>query len=106
MNSGIGEGFTHPDHPGLANQLFACYARATRVRMLAGIMGEDSLPEVDRSFLAFGRAFEERMIQQPDRRTLDESMAVGWELLRALPAAELTRLTPKQIARHLATTHA
>jgi V/A-type H+-transporting ATPase subunit B len=106
MNAGIGEGFTHPDHPALANQLFACYARATRVRMLAGIMGEDSLPEVDRSFLAFGRAFEERMINQPDRRTLDESMAVGWQLLRGLPAAELTRLKPEQIARYLATAHA
>jgi V/A-type H+/Na+-transporting ATPase subunit B len=105
MNAGIGEGFTHADHPALANQLFACYAQATRVRVLASIMGEDSLPEVDRSFLAFGRAFEERMIQQPDRRTLDESMALGWELLRALPTAELTRLTPKQIARYLATTH-
>jgi V/A-type H+-transporting ATPase subunit B len=105
MNAGIGEGFTDADHPALANQLFACYARATRVRVLAGIMGEDSLPEVDRSFLAFGRAFEEQMINQPERRTLDESMAVGWELLRALPAAELTRLKPEQIARHLATTH-
>ena len=105
MNAGIGEGFTHPDHPALANQLFACHARATRVRMLAGIMGEDSLPEVDRSFLAFGRAFEERMINQPDRRTLDESMAVGWELLRGLPAAELTRLKPEQIAHYLTTTH-
>ena len=106
MNAGIGEGFTHSDHPALANQLFACYARATSVRVLASIMGEDSLPEVDRSFLAFGRAFEERMINQPERRTLDESMAVGWELLRTLPVAELTRLKPEQIARHLATMHA
>jgi V/A-type H+-transporting ATPase subunit B len=105
MNAGIGEGFTHPDHPALANQLFASYARAGRVRVLAGIMGEDSLPDVDRSFLAFGRAFEERLIQQPDRRTLDESMALAWELLRALPAAELTRLKPEQIARHLAASH-
>jgi len=106
MNAGIGEGFTHSDHPALANQLFACYARAIRVRVLASIMGEDSLPEVDRSFLALGRAFEERMINQPERRTLDESMAIGWELLRILPAAELTRLKPEQIARYLATPHA
>jgi V/A-type H+/Na+-transporting ATPase subunit B len=105
MNAGIGKGFTHVDHPALANQLFACYARATRVRVLASIMGEDGLPEVDRSFLTFGRAFEERMINQPDRRTLDESMAVGWELLRILPAVELTRLKPEQIARYLTTTH-
>jgi len=102
MNAGIGAGFTEADHPALANQLFACYARATRVRLLASIMGEESLPALDRAFLAFSRAFEERMIRQPERRTLDESMAVGWELLRTLPAAELTRLKPEQIARYLA----
>ena len=102
MSSGIGEGYTHPDHPALANQLFAAYARATRVRVLASVMGEDSLPEVDRRFLAFGRDFEERFVRQEGRRTLEESMAVGWELLRTLPAAELTRLKPQQIERYLA----
>ncbi len=105
MNAGVGEGFTHADHPALANQLFASYARAIRVRALASIMGEDSLPEVDRRFLVFGRAFEDQMINQPDRRTLDESMAVGWELLSAVPATELTRLKPEQIARYLAAKH-
>jgi V/A-type H+-transporting ATPase subunit B len=101
MNAGIGAGFTHADHPALANQLFACYARATRVRLLASVMGEDSLPDMDRSFLVFGRDFEERLVNQQDRRTLEESMAVGWALLRGLPAAELTRLSPQQIAQHL-----
>jgi V/A-type H+/Na+-transporting ATPase subunit B len=105
MNAGIGAGLTHADHPALANQLFASYARATRVRVLASIMGEDSLPEVDRAFLAFGRAFEERLINQPERRSLDESMALAWELLHLLPQAELTRLKPEQIARHLANPH-
>ena len=106
MNAGIGAGFTQADHPELANQLFACYARATRVRVLASILGEDSLPEVDRAFLAFGQAFEQRLINQSERRTLEETMALGWELLRSLPAAELARLKPEQIARHLTTTHA
>jgi V/A-type H+/Na+-transporting ATPase subunit B len=101
MNSGIGAGFTHPDHPALANQLFASYARATRVRVLASVMGEDSLPEVDRRFLEFGRQFEERLVSQEQGRTLEESMALGWQLLRALPAAELTRLTQQQVARYL-----
>ena len=45
------------------------------------------------------------MVQQPERRLLDESMAIAWELLRALPAAELTRLKPDQIAHHLAAPH-
>jgi len=101
MNAGTGEGFTHADHPALANQLFASYARTTHVRVLASVMGEESLPEVDRRFLAFGRELEERLINQQGRRTLEESMAIGWELLRALPAAELTRLSEEQISHHL-----
>jgi V/A-type H+/Na+-transporting ATPase subunit B len=101
MNSGIGTGFTHPDHPALANQLFASYARATRVRVLASVMGEDSLPEVDRRFLELGRRFEEQLVNQEQGRTLEESMALGWQLLRALPTAELTRLTQQQVARYL-----
>ena len=75
MNSGIGAGFTHPDHPALANQLFASYARAVQVRLLASVMGEDSLPDLDRSFLAFGRAFEEQLLNQQEPRTLEQSMA-------------------------------
>jgi V/A-type H+-transporting ATPase subunit B len=70
-------------------------------------MGEESLPEVDRRFLVFGRELEERLIHQQDRRTLEESMRIGWELLRGLPAAELTRLSKQQIAGYLnGATHA
>ena len=104
MNAGIGAGYTHPDHPALANQLFACYARATRVRVLASVMGEDSLPEVDRRFLAFGSQFEQRLVNQQGRRTLEESMAVGWELLRGLPVSELTRLKQQQLEHYLSGT--
>jgi V/A-type H+-transporting ATPase subunit B len=101
MNAGTGAGFTHVDHPALANQLFACYARAAHVRVLASVMGEESLPEVDRRFLVFGRELEERLINQQDRRTLEESMEIGWALLRDLPSAELTRLSKQQIASYL-----
>lgn len=101
MNAGVGEGYTHPDHPALANQLFAAYARAVRVRVLASVMGEDSLPEVDRQFFDFGQTFEQRFVHQEGRRTLEESMATGWEILRTLPVEELTRLSPELIERHL-----
>jgi len=101
MSAGTGEGFTHADHPALAHQLFACYARAAHVRVLASVMGEDSLPEVDRRFLAFGGEFEQRLVNQEGRRTLEESMAIGWQLLRGLPVAELTRLTKQQTDHYL-----
>jgi len=101
MDSGIGAGFTDADHPALAHQLFAAYARAVRVRVLASVMGEQGLPDSDRAFLAFGRRFEDGFVQQAGHRTLEESMAAGWQALRELPHVELTRLSNAQIERHL-----
>jgi len=106
MSSGTGQGYTHADHPALANQLFAAYARATRVRVLASVMGEEGLTDVDRRFLAFGDLFEARIVAQASGRTLEDSMRIGWELLRSLPPGELTRLSQAQLERYLAGRHA
>jgi V/A-type H+-transporting ATPase subunit B len=102
MDAGTGEGYTHADHPALAHQLFAAYARAVRVRTLASVMGEQGLPEADREFLAFGKRFENDLLQQAGSRTLEESMDAGWKALRGLPRTDLTRLSNDQIRRHLA----
>ena len=103
MKDGIGQGFTHADHPALANQLYAAYARATQVRLLANVVGSDGLTAEDRLMLTFGQEFERRFIHQERPRTLDESMAEGWNLLRLLPLAELSRLSDAQIATHIRT---
>jgi V/A-type H+-transporting ATPase subunit B len=105
MSSGTGQGYTHPDHPALANQLFAAYARATRVRVLASVMGVEGLSDSDRRFLQFGDLFETRVVAQPTARTLEESMAVGWEVLRALPPGELTRLSRAQVEKYVTGGH-
>jgi len=100
MDDGIGEQYTHRDHPALAHQLFAAYARTAKVRVLASVMGEEGLSETDRKYLAFGDALEQELIQQSGGRTLEESMSVGWKLLRLLPAVELSRLSTEQLARY------
>jgi V/A-type H+-transporting ATPase subunit B len=102
MDLGTGAGFTHADHPALAKQLYAAYARANQVRILASVVGEEGLPESDRQFLAFGETFERHVLSQDEPRTLEQSMAVGWDALRGLPRAELSRLSDEQIARYLA----
>jgi V/A-type H+/Na+-transporting ATPase subunit B len=101
MKDGIGEGFTDPDHPALANQLFAAYSRTTQVRLLASVVGAEGLTPADRRFLDFGSGFEKQFVHQDGARTLDESMDIGWQLLSGLPDSELSRLTDEQIARHL-----
>ena len=58
MNAGIGAGNTRDDHRGLADQLYACYARGREVRRLMSIVGESGLPAEDRRYLAFAAAFE------------------------------------------------
>ena len=104
MKDSTGEGYTHVDHPALANQLYAAYARAVHMRVLASVVGREGLSEIDRLFLDFGARFEQELVHQPAARTLDESMAVGWRLLRMLPNAELHRLSDRQIADHIDTT--
>ncbi len=101
MKDGIGAGFTHPDHPALASQLYAAYARAIQARLLASVVGEEDLAQADRQYLAFGTAFEEQAVSQERARTLEESMEIGWRLLAALPRPELTRLSDAQISTHL-----
>lgn len=100
MDQGIGHGFTDKDHPALAHQLFASYAKATRVRTLASIVGQDGLTSLDRDYLAFADRFESELLAQPMARTLEESFALAWDLIATLPKSELTRVSDEQLARH------
>lgn len=101
MKDGVGEGYTHEDHPGLASQLYAAYARSIQVRVLASVVGIEGLPEVDRRYLAFGDEFEHKLVDQTGTRSLEQSMEAGWELLKALPVGELSRLSDEQIRQHI-----
>jgi V/A-type H+-transporting ATPase subunit B len=101
MNAGIGVGRTREDHRGLADQLYACYARGREVRRLMSIVGESGLPPTDRLYLAFAGAFESNYLAQgDDRRSLTETLDLGWRLLAPFPADELKRVTAEQVARH------
>jgi V/A-type H+-transporting ATPase subunit B len=101
MNNGIGEGHTRSDHRELANQLYACYAHGRDIRKLMAIVGEDALSALDRKYLRFSEEFEERMIGQgEDRRTIEETLDLGWQLLSLIPKEELTRINKDLIDRY------
>jgi V/A-type H+-transporting ATPase subunit B len=101
MKDGTGGKYTDPDHPALASQLYAAYARAAQARVLASVVGIEGLAETDRQYLRFGTAFEQTLVTQSEARTLEQSMALGWSLLADLPRSELTRLSDAQIAAHV-----
>ncbi len=101
MGQGIGKDYSHPDHPALANQLFASYAKAIRVRVLASVVGRDGLTTLDLKYLDFADQFENALIRQSGRRTLEHSMEAGWNVLSLLPNSELTRLSDAKIAQYI-----
>ncbi|NLJ49622.1 MAG: V-type ATP synthase subunit B [Candidatus Atribacteria bacterium] len=93
-DKGIGEGKTREDHSDLANQLFAAYARGCEAVELATILGEASLTDIDRIYMKFAEDFEVKFVKQGEyeNRSIDETLNIGWELLRMLPKEELKRV--------------
>ena len=102
MKDGIGEGYTRPDHPELANQLFAAYAKVQDSRALASVIGEDDLSATDKLYMKFGKAFENEFICQGfnENRTIDQSLDLGWKLLSILPRTELDRVSGETLDKY------
>ena len=102
MKDGIGEGFTRDDHDEVASQLFSSYSRVQDVRSLAQIIGEDDLSEIDQKFLAFGIAFEKQFLSQKtdEKRTIEETLDIAWDILGILPPEELERLSPQMMEKY------
>ncbi|MDP1634385.1 MAG: V-type ATP synthase subunit B, partial [Gallionellaceae bacterium] len=102
MKDGIGKEQTRADHPQVASQLFASYARALEARNLAAIIGAEDLPAADRRYLEFADAFERRLVgqEEAEQRSIEETLTIAWDILSLLPAAGLTRLDETLLARH------
>ncbi len=102
MKDGIGKDDTREDHPRVASQLYASYARALEVRNLASIIGAEDLAEADRQYLKFAAEFEKRFIGQgeDEDRSIIETLTIAWQLLSLLPAANLARVSEADIAKY------
>ena len=102
MKDGIGKNFTRDDHPHVASQLFATYAKALEVRGLAAIIGAEELSDADRRYLQFAEAFEGRFIGQgeDENRSIAETLDLAWDLLSMLPSSLLIRVSEEELAQH------
>jgi V/A-type H+-transporting ATPase subunit B len=102
MKGGIGKDFTREDHPRVASQLYASYARALEARNLASIIGAEDLSERDRRYLKFADEFENRFVRQgeQDDRSIIETLDLAWNLLSLLPSEALSRVTDADIQKY------
>lgn len=98
MNKGVTK-----QHGRVANQLYAAYAKAKKAAMLASIVGENEIADIEKIYLDFKKRFEKEFLTQGEfeNRTLKESLNIGWKLLKQLPKNELTRLKEEDIKEHI-----
>ena len=96
-DKGIGEGKTRADHADTMNQLFSAYARGKEAKELSTILGDAALTEIDKKYARFADEFEKRYVSQGfnTNRSIEETLNIGWELLRFLPRSELKRIKDK-----------
>lgn len=93
-DKGIGKDKTRKDHADTMNQLFSAYARGKEAKELSAILGEAALTEVDRKFALFAEEFENQYVSQgfQKNRSIEETLNLGWSLLKLLPRNELKRI--------------
>lgn len=94
-DKGIGAGKTRKDHASTMNQLFSAYARGKQAKELSTILGEAALSELDKKYSKFAEAFELKYISQgySSDRSIEETLDLGWNLLKMLPKSELKRIS-------------
>ncbi|MBM3254720.1 MAG: V-type ATP synthase subunit B [Candidatus Omnitrophica bacterium] len=103
-DKGIGSQKTREDHSDVLNQLFACYAKGKEARELAVILGEAALSDLDKLYLKFASNFEDSFVRQEEseERSIEETLGIGWSLLREIPRQELKRIREDYLNRYYA----
>ena len=101
-DKGIGQDKTREDHADIMNQLFSAYSKGKDAKELAQILGEEALSDMDKLYSTFANEFEKRYINQgfDTNRSIEETLDLGWSLLRILPRTELNRVRIKFLEEH------
>ena len=85
---------TRRDHADVSNQLYANYAIGKDVQAMKAVVGEEALTNEDRLYIEFLQKFEKNFISQGvyEKRSIFESLEIGWSLLRLFPQEMLKRI--------------
>ena len=102
-DKGIGKGKTREDHSQTMNQLFSAYARGKEAKELSVILGDAALSDVDKLYAKFADEFEKEYVSQGNEtnRSIEETLDLGWKLLKILPKTELKRISLEYIDKYL-----
>ena len=101
-NKGVGKGRTREDHASTMNQLFAAYARGKDAKELMVILGEAALTDIDKLYAKFADAFETEYVSQGSEtdRSIEETLDLGWKLLKILPRSEMKRISNELLEKY------
>ncbi len=102
-DKGIGKEKTREDHADTMNQLFAAYAKGKECKELSAILGDAALTPTDKLYARFAAEFEKQYVSQgfTTNRTIEETLNLGWELLKILPRSELKRIKEAFIEKYM-----
>jgi len=101
-DKGIGKGKTREDHADTMNQLFSAYARGKDAKELMVVLGEAALTPIDLLYAKFADEFEKKYVSQgfDNNRSIEETLSIGWELLKLLPRSELRRIREEYLNQY------
>lgn len=102
-DKGIGKNKTREDHADTMNQLFSAYAQGKQAKELSAILGESALSDIDKQYAKFAEAFEEQYVSQgfTTNRSIEETLQLGWKLLKILPRTELKRIRDEYLEKYM-----
>lgn len=102
-DKGIGDGKTREDHADTMNQLFSAYAKGKECKELSAILGDSALTATDKLYAKFAEEFEKQYVLQgfDTNRSIEETLDIGWKLLKILPRSELKRIKEVYIDKYL-----
>ncbi|MFC2070031.1 hypothetical protein ACFLTB_02500, partial [Chloroflexota bacterium] len=96
-------GKTREDHNNVFMQLYSVYAEGVDLREISTIIGADALSDRDKIYLEVADRFENEFIAQGEdqKRTVEETLDIGWNLFAALPEEDLKLVSEELIKKYL-----
>ncbi|MEB3430131.1 V-type ATP synthase subunit B [Citroniella saccharovorans] len=102
-DKGIGSGKTREDHADTMNQIYAAYTSGISARELAVILGDSALSDAEKAFAKFAEEFDKAYVDQGyyNNREINETLDLGWKLLKIIPRSELKRIRDEYIDKYM-----